>query len=106
VSHACPQLPQLFALVCVLMQLPVQHSCAAVHVRVHAPQFATEVSVFTHVFEQHAIEPPPQLGCDPHMQTPATHVSPAAQPGVQVAGGVQTPATHVLPPVQLAPVPQ
>jgi hypothetical protein len=100
------QLPQLFTLLFVLMQLLEQHCCAPVHVRAQAPQLATDELVSTHVLLQHIIVPPPQLAWEPHMQVPPTHVSPAAHPPAHVAGGVQTPPTHVSVPVHAAPVPQ
>jgi hypothetical protein len=104
-SQTIPHMPQLFTFVCVLMQAPVQQSVPVLQAWPQAPQFPAEVSVFTQLPPQH-VRAPAHAGLEPHMQTPATQVSPIAHVGLQTAGATHAPPTQVSLPVHAAPAPQ
>jgi hypothetical protein len=111
--HASPQPPQLLRSVCVFTHVePPQHSCAAPHVRPHAPQFAT-VSTRVQVPLQH-IWPEGQLPPQGRLLThrPAVHRSSVphgrSQPPQCIAFvcvSTQPEPQQVFAPVQAAPAP-
>jgi len=90
--HELPQLPQLLVSMVVLRQAPEQQDSEPLQVRPQAPQFTQDP-------EQQRDEPPHELP-DPHLHTPISQVSPAAQVGLQGMSVVQLPARQTSAPTQ------